>query len=361
MIVNTPAQHGGVACPESAKTESCNDTPCPPPPTDTTDTRETPEFSVAYEMKRADETGVTVPTIAELKGLSEIGRALVEDIGAYRCPLPGGAGSNGFTGMWHVLVIDMSAQCTIEPCKNDPSCQCVGELVECVCISEDPAECGNGVKSNVRVAGVLRMQTVHAVPTNLRNQAVDAMRSSYDAYVCARMPIEAKLLEKSELLAAVATVEANCKADHHTVIDNKTIELDKDEAKGVRARDGAQATEWFTPEVYFDGVWRPVCGHCFWDNNEGASRICMDLQLGFTAGKVRKVGSAPYPEDSMPIGTCKSQDNGKPQLLRRCGQQSSGNCDGVVWGDLNWRKADTNGNCLSTSAKKSNQVQIKCT
>ena len=57
------------------------------------------------------------------------------------------------------------------------------------------------------------------------------------------------------------------------------------------------------PEVFWDGKWRPICGHYFWDNNFGADLFCQ--QLGFSSGLVKGKGqNLILPNDALLIGKC---------------------------------------------------------
>lgn len=56
------------------------------------------------------------------------------------------------------------------------------------------------------------------------------------------------------------------------------------------------------PEIHWHGSWWPICGHWFWDNDEGAATFCR--MLGFESGK-RKVTRAIRPRDAIVVGNCK--------------------------------------------------------
>ena len=49
------------------------------------------------------------------------------------------------------------------------------------------------------------------------------------------------------------------------------------------------------------GHWSPICGHGFWDNQEGAKAFCREL--GFSGGEVMKM-NANYSEYAIRIGRC---------------------------------------------------------
>ena len=91
----------------------------------------------------------------------------------------------------------------------------------------------------------------------------------------------------------------------------------------VRRQDGKKpiAGEAFVPEVLYKGQYYPICGHYFWDNDDGATTVCK--ALGFISGKVKKT-EAKYTVDAMPVGQCKS---GEP--LDKCtgGKNAWGNLD----------------------------------
>ena len=63
------------------------------------------------------------------------------------------------------------------------------------------------------------------------------------------------------------------------------------------------------PEISFDGSWYPICGHHFWDSDDGAALVCR--KLGFETGKRsnsvwNKVWVA---KDAMPVGKCEATDD----------------------------------------------------
>jgi hypothetical protein len=93
------------------------------------------------------------------------------------------------------------------------------------------------------------------------------------------------------------------------------------------------------PEVSYKGKWYPICGHYFWDNNDGATSFCK--QLGFSSGVRGKRGGT-FNIDAMPVGKCKAG-----QRLNQC------NAGGHAWGNFNYN----NGWCKKG---KNIAVAIKC-
>ena len=59
-----------------------------------------------------------------------------------------------------------------------------------------------------------------------------------------------------------------------------------------------------TPYLFWEGRWSPICGHQFWDNQEGAKAFCKEL--GFTGGTAAK--STIVDEDPIRIGKCNAGD-----------------------------------------------------
>merc|ERR1712156_923072 len=40
------------------------------------------------------------------------------------------------------------------------------------------------------------------------------------------------------------------------------------------------------PEVYINGNYRPICGHFFWDNDNGADLFCKQLNSQYRSGEI---------------------------------------------------------------------------
>lgn len=83
------------------------------------------------------------------------------------------------------------------------------------------------------------------------------------------------------------------------------------------------AGKGFVPEVLYQGKYYPICGHYFWDSQDGATTVCK--ALGFSSGKFKRT-NAKYDVDSMPVGRCS-----KGQPLNKCTFGGNG------WGNLNYR------------------------
>merc|ERR1712153_64657 len=135
---------------------------------------------------------------------------------------------------------------------------------------------------------------------------------------------------------------SNCKP-HGNAYNNRVYCCSDDTAPAptlvdgsVRAENGATATAGvaFVPEVMFNGNWYPICGHYFWDNNDGATTVCQGLGYGGFSSGTRQHVRDTYSADSMPVGECSAG-----QALTSCSQ------GGNDWGNLEynggWCKAGT--------------------
>ena len=100
------------------------------------------------------------------------------------------------------------------------------------------------------------------------------------------------------------------------------------------------------PEIFWNGKWAPICGHFFWDNNNGAKLFCQ--KMGFTYGKVKGQGSQSLlTDDAIRIGGCSDSDN----QLFGC----TGGCN-----DLKVGGHCTNNDGAVCTKGQSTKVEIEC-
>ena len=62
-------------------------------------------------------------------------------------------------------------------------------------------------------------------------------------------------------------------------------------------------------EIYHNGKWVPICGHWFWNDNNGATLFCQ--QLGYEIGILKQDSikrQVPLSADSFRIGACEADD-----------------------------------------------------
>lgn len=78
------------------------------------------------------------------------------------------------------------------------------------------------------------------------------------------------------------------------------------------------------PMIFWNGIWSPICGHYFWDNQIGAMLFCQ--KLGFEDGRVsgQRSGNS-YTSDSFMVGKCNKGDTWT-KCSGRCNRCSLGNC-----------------------------------
>ena len=112
----------------------------------------------------------------------------------------------------------------------------------------------------------------------------------------------------------------------------------------VRRQGGSKpvADEAFVPEVLYGGKYYPICGHYFWDNDNGATTVCK--ALGFISGARIRTDTV-YEADAMPVGECKSGE-----ALNRC--TGGGN----AWGDFGFE----GGKCKKYNKGSPVGVQVIC-
>ena len=91
-------------------------------------------------------------------------------------------------------------------------------------------------------------------------------------------------------------------------------------------------------EVFRDGAWGTVCGHWFWDSNEGADIVCKTLTDAngnhpYAGGTVYTFGDA-ADSATMPINAgCIVCHNDDSDILTCDTTGAAGNDDGPGWGD----------------------------
>ena len=85
---------------------------------------------------------------------------------------------------------------------------------------------------------------------------------------------------------------------------SKPLTLPDGEDQDVRLKDGK------FPEVFLNGIWSPICGHYFWNNDFGANLFCQRLTSNPTStGHVIKRIDKPLESDGIIIGSCLRYDD----------------------------------------------------
>ena len=63
------------------------------------------------------------------------------------------------------------------------------------------------------------------------------------------------------------------------------------------------------PEVCLNGMWSPICGHWFWDNDHGATVFC--TKLGYEYGHVNpreEQRAGTYHVPAIHVGKCRARE-----------------------------------------------------
>jgi len=73
------------------------------------------------------------------------------------------------------------------------------------------------------------------------------------------------------------------------------------------------------PEVYYNGIWSPICGHWFWDNDNGATLFGKELHGGSYDGtcKITRKRTKLQAQGVM-IGKCTDEDLKKGKTIFEC-------------------------------------------
>ena len=120
-----------------------------------------------------------------------------------------------------------------------------------------------------------------------------------------------------------------------------------------------------TPKFYWSGKWSPICGHYFWNNQEGSISFCK--KLGYVGGTLTRIRGT-YEDDAITVGMCDVNEDlesctrgcndkiiGNGCLDCRAGQKvsikiechgldvgnSDSSCKGMHYGMINYSSTDT--------------------
>ena len=75
--------------------------------------------------------------------------------------------------------------------------------------------------------------------------------------------------------------------------------------------------------MFINGRWSPICGHWFWDNNNGATLFCQKLDPKFVSGKVSRINKR-LGSDAVRVGKCRRNDQW-PKCTWGCNDLGKGN------------------------------------
>merc|ERR1711935_600465 len=88
------------------------------------------------------------------------------------------------------------------------------------------------------------------------------------------------------------------------------------------------------PEVYINGQYYPICGHFFWDNDNGVDLFCRELNYRYRSGEIthgrRGISPQRLNKDAVSIAKCYKDDILKSCTGGGCNNlQIGGNCPGA--------------------------------
>ena len=84
-----------------------------------------------------------------------------------------------------------------------------------------------------------------------------------------------------------------------------------------------------TPNIYWNGVWYPICGHGFWKNKIGVQKFCD--RLGYQDGNLSPAKSTTYGRDAFRVGKCKESDKWLRSCTGGCNDYKVGGRCSDVW------------------------------
>ena len=83
-----------------------------------------------------------------------------------------------------------------------------------------------------------------------------------------------------------------------TILEERILDTTNGNCPIRNAKLGADGV----PYLFRLGNWSPICGHGFWDSQEGAKAFCREL--GFSGGEFTKM-NASYSEYALRVGKCR--------------------------------------------------------
>ena len=83
---------------------------------------------------------------------------------------------------------------------------------------------------------------------------------------------------------------------------------------------GAVKLDGVIPMIYWGGKWSPICGHYFWNNDNGVNKFCK--ALGYDYGQKWKTNQKSQ-SIGFWIGKCKNKDH-FPRCTGGCNKRSHG-------------------------------------
>jgi len=140
---------------------------------------------------------------------------------------------------------------------------------------------------------------------------------------------------------------ANCEAGQLAAVEIQCYtvseKIDTQQPQVYQEIGSVRLVEEKFPEVFWNGVWTPICGHWFWNNDYGADLFCQKLDSKYVSGTVIKRRDVKLRQNGIQIGECKTNDNS----LLAC----TGGCNDLKTG---------NGHCAKCGIGQKAAINIKC-
>lgn len=84
-----------------------------------------------------------------------------------------------------------------------------------------------------------------------------------------------------------------------------------------------------TPSIFWDNLWSPICGHYFWDNQDGATKFCQ--KMGYASGEHTRLDKA-YSVDAFRLGKCNENDEWDTKCSGGCNDyEIGGSCSNSMF------------------------------
>jgi len=86
------------------------------------------------------------------------------------------------------------------------------------------------------------------------------------------------------------------------------------------------------PEIFWNGIWTPICGDWFWNNDYGADLFCQKLDSKYVSGTVTMRQDIKLIRDGIRIGKCNINDSSLLSCTGGCNDLETGNRHCAVCG-----------------------------
>lgn len=145
----------------------------------------------------------------------------------------------------------------------------------------------------------LQFLTLGGVPIQNTYEGFLESQGAFDLYIDGTLSYQATTDH-----AGVMAVEASAGA---TILGMRLTETVAETAECVQGDVKMDAYPTGQPYLYYDGEWKPICGHYFWDNNYGCGAVCAAMGYSYT-GATRTHTRYTLTENSIEVGKCNNNE-----------------------------------------------------